>query len=57
LGYILGDCFCQTHPVTLIRYLFEAGLPDFSWYNKPKREKYTKRPKKTNGRKIYQLAV
>jgi hypothetical protein len=29
-------------------------LPDFSWYNNPKREKYTKSPQKMpNGHKIY----
>jgi hypothetical protein len=34
------------------------GLPDFSWYNIPKREKYTKGPKNIpNGHKIYQTAI
>jgi hypothetical protein len=35
-----------------------TGLPDFSGYNIPKREKYTKRPHNLpNRHKIYQLAV
>jgi hypothetical protein len=34
------------------------GLPDFSWYIIPKREKYTKSPKSIpNGLRIYQKAV
>jgi hypothetical protein len=35
-----------------------AGLPDFSWYNIPKREKYTKWLQNIpNGYKIYQMAI
>jgi hypothetical protein len=35
-----------------------AGLPDCSWYNIPKREKYTKLHQSIpNGHKIYQMAV
>jgi hypothetical protein len=35
------DCFVseKRHP---IRTSFDAGMPDFSWYKIPKREKYTK---------------
>jgi hypothetical protein len=37
--------------------LFQSGLPDFSWYNIPKRENGTKWPKNIpNGHKIYQTA-
>jgi hypothetical protein len=37
---------------------FKAGLTDFSWYNKPKPEKYTKSPTNIrNGRKIHQIAI
>jgi hypothetical protein len=35
-----------------------SGLPDFSWYNIPKWEKYTQKPQNVpNGHKIYNLAV
>jgi hypothetical protein len=41
-----------------------SGLPDFSWYNKPKREKmyqnggkYTKSQNMPNGRKIDQMDI
>jgi hypothetical protein len=35
-----------------------AGLPDFSWYKMPKREKYTKLPQTIpNGYEIYQMAM
>jgi hypothetical protein len=34
------------------------GLPDLSWYNIPKREKYTQLPQSIpNARKIYLMAV
>jgi hypothetical protein len=34
-----------------------SGLPDFPWYNLPKREKYTKWPQNIpNSHKIYQMA-
>jgi hypothetical protein len=61
---------CQTNLATLLhprRKLTSAlrrssheipRLPDFSWSNKPKWEKYTKRPQNIpSGRKIYPLAV
>jgi hypothetical protein len=42
-------------------HLFETwqpGLPDFSWYNIPKREIYTKwQYSLPDGHKIYQIAV
>jgi hypothetical protein len=35
-----------------------AGLPDFSWYDIPKREKYsTMAIKYTKGRKMYLMAT
>jgi hypothetical protein len=34
----------------------QAGLPDFSWYNKTQRGKYTKTGEHIpNGRKMYQM--
>jgi hypothetical protein len=34
------------------------GMPDFSWYNIPKREKYTNWPNNVlNGHKIYQITT
>jgi hypothetical protein len=34
-----------------------SGLPDFSWFNLPTREKYSKLPQNIpNGHKIYQIA-
>jgi hypothetical protein len=37
---------------------FDTGLPDFSWYNIPKREKYTKWSQNIpKGHKIYQKAT
>jgi hypothetical protein len=36
----------------------KQGLPDFSWYDIPKLEKYTKWPQNVqNGRKIDQMAI
>jgi hypothetical protein len=38
------------------RSAFNPGLPDVSWYNIPKWEKYTKWPQNIpNGHKIYQM--
>jgi hypothetical protein len=54
LGNILGEFFTipSGHPARLDSL---AGLPDFSWYNVPKRGKYTKLPQnRPNGNKIYQ---
>jgi hypothetical protein len=35
-----------------------TGLPDFTWYNRPKQEKYTKLPQTIpNDHKIYQIGV
>jgi hypothetical protein len=46
--------FSQTHLVTLIPDRWCPGLPDFSWYKIPKREKYTKLPRTIpNVHKIY----
>jgi hypothetical protein len=37
---------------------YVAGLPDFSWHNIPKWEKYTKWPQnRPNGLKIDQMAI
>jgi hypothetical protein len=37
--------------------IHHTGLPDFSWYNKPKREKITKiATKMPNGYAMYQIA-
>jgi hypothetical protein len=50
------------HPIYFVTkaifpYL-ESGLPEFSWYNIPKRGKYTKLAQnKPNGQKIYQMAA
>jgi hypothetical protein len=39
-------------------YTLHPGLPDFSWYNIPKREKYTKLPQNVpNVHEIYQMAL
>jgi hypothetical protein len=47
----IGTFYCDTHG-------FEAGLPDFSWYNIPKLENTPKRLQKIpNGHKIHEMAV
>jgi hypothetical protein len=49
---------CKSLPNSFFQTLLDAGLPDFSWYNIPKREKYTKWAQNvTKGHKSYQLAV
>jgi hypothetical protein len=35
----------------------QPGLPDFSWYNIPKREKYTKLPQNVPNVKKYPMSV
>jgi hypothetical protein len=44
--------------VVIWPFWFIAVLPDISWYNMPKREKYTKWQQNTpKDHKLYQLAV
>jgi hypothetical protein len=46
--------------MTMINFRdIQAGLPDFSWYNVPKREKYTKKLPQNipNGYELYQMVM
>jgi hypothetical protein len=60
--YIFGNIFLKSaeNPKLhseLCSYI-STGLPDFSWHNIPKREKYTKCPQNIpNGHKIFPMAV
>jgi hypothetical protein len=50
--------FCKREGITRVVHVGEAGLPDFSGFNIPKRDKCTKRPQNIpKWHKIYQKAI